>query len=83
VEGNISAAIALKYFDAALGKELRRCNDIVCFRIPAQGNDRGVLQQEQSVPDTPLFPKSNKLFLKSKPGGVVDRAELEDGDHVL
>src|SRR5213075_254435 len=51
------------------------------MRIAAQGDDRRVLQHEQRIPNPPFLAQGDKLLLQFEAGGVVNRAELENGDH--
>lgn len=82
VEGDVAAAIAFEKLDAALGKEFGRGDDVRGFGVTAKRDDRLVLKQEENVADFFFFAQGNELPLELEAGGVVDGAELDDGDQI-
>jgi hypothetical protein len=77
---DIAAAIALEKLDAAAGQQFGR-RDYVCrVCIAAKGDDRRVFEQEQNIADLFFFTQGNELLLQEEASGVVDGAELDDGD---
>jgi hypothetical protein len=78
VKGDISSTVAFKNFDAALGKQLGRGDDVCGFGIAAESYNGRVLEQQQRVPNAALFAEHNQLFLQAKPGCVIDSSELEN-----
>ena len=80
MEGDVAATIALGDFDTALGKEIRRGEDVRPLGIPAQSNDRRVFEQKKSVADAAFLTQLDEALLKAQARGVIDGAELEDGD---
>ena len=49
--------------------------------VASQRDDGLVLEQQQGVSDAAFLAEIHQAFLKSERSGVVNRAELEDGDH--
>jgi hypothetical protein len=81
VECHITAAIALEYFDSALGQKLGGGEDVLRMGIAPQSDDRCVLKKEKHVFDSALLAQCHQLLLETEAGRIVNRAELEDGDH--
>ena len=82
VEGYVAAAVAFEEFDPTLLQEFRRGEYVRGFGIAAQGDYRFVLQQEKDVADFFFFAEGDQLLLQFQAGGVIDSAELDNGDHV-
>ena len=80
VEGDVASAVAFEKLDAALGEEFGRSDHVGGFRVAAQGDDRRVFEQQQDVADLLFFAQCDELLLQAQAGGVVDGAELDDGD---
>src|SRR5579863_4077770 len=83
VKGNVAAAIAFEDLDAPLGEELGRGQNVLGLRVAAKSNDRRVLQEKNNVSDASFFAQPNQLFLQALSGGVINGAELENGDQKL
>jgi len=80
VESHVPAAIAVEYFHTALGKELGRGKNVRRLSVSAQSDHRRMFEQKKYVADTPILAQLNKTLLQTKASGVINRAELEDGD---
>jgi hypothetical protein len=81
VKRNVTAAVAVEQFDAALPQQFGWGNHVGSLGIAAEGDDRGVLQQEQHVANSTFFSQFDKLLLQTQASGVVNSPELDDGDH--
>jgi len=80
VEGDVAATIALEELDTALLQEFGRGDNVGGLGVAAESDDGRVFEQEQDVADFAVFAQGDELLLQSKAGGVVDGAELDDGD---
>jgi len=83
MERDVAAAVALEEFDAALGEEFGGCDYVRSFGVAAQRDYWLVFEQKQDIADFLFFAQSDELLLQAKACGVVDGAELEDGDQSL
>ena len=83
MESHIAAAVAFEALDSALGEPFRRRDHVGSFGIAAQRDDRLVLEQQKHVADFFFFAQSDKLLLQAQARGVIDGAELDDGDHFI
>lgn len=82
MEGDIAAAVRFEKFDASLGQDFGRGDDVCSFCVASECDDRLVLEQEKNVADSFLFAKSNEFLLEAQAGRIINGAELEDGDQV-
>ena len=48
--------------------------------VAAESDDRRMFEQQQDVADASFFAQLDQALLQAEAGGVVDGAELEDGD---
>jgi len=83
VEGHVAAAVAFEQFDAALFQKLGRRDHVRALCVAAQRDDWGVFEQEEDVADLFFFAQSHELLLQAQAGGVIDGAELDDGDQLF
>lgn len=83
VESDITTAIAFEELYAALLQEFRRGDNVGGLGVAAQRDDRLMFQQEQDVADLFFLVESNQLLLQLLGGGIVDGAELDDGNQIL
>jgi hypothetical protein len=79
---DIPAAIALKHLNRTPRQLLRRSQHILRLGIPAQGDHRSMLQQQQHVSDAPFFPQRHKSLLQPQSGRIIKDPELNNGNHV-
>jgi len=82
VKCNVTTAIALEDFDAALGKEFRGSDHVCGFGVAAQRDHGRVFEQEEYVANLFFLAQSDELLLQAEPCGVVNAAELDDGDQI-
>ena len=83
VIGDVASAVGLKQGDAAAGQQLVAGHDVLTVGIPAQGEHRGVFDQQQHVADMLLLAQGAQLLLQSQRRGVIQAAEIEQGhDHI-
>ena len=80
MERHVATAITFDYFHAALGQHFGRGHDIFLLGVASQSNDRSVFQQQQNIADAILLTQFDEALLQAQAGGVVEGAELEDGD---
>jgi hypothetical protein len=64
VEGYVATAIALKQLHAALRKLFGRGNHVGGFGVPPESDDRRVLEQQENIADTTVFPKLDQFLLQ-------------------
>ena len=55
MKSNVAAAVAFVNIDVTLSEELRRNQNILGFRIPAEGYHWRMLEQQQHVADLAAF----------------------------
>src|SRR5260370_5985362 len=78
VEGYVAAAVAFENLDAPRGKLLGRGAQVGGAGVASQGDDRGMLEQQQCIGDAVLFAQFDERVLQLERGFVIDEAELED-----
>ena len=83
VERDVAAAIAFEYFHAALGQQFGRSDDVFLLGIAAESDDRRVFEQKKNVADAAFLAQFDQALLQAQAGGVIDGAELEDGDQEI
>ena len=81
MEGDVTAAVTLEYFHAPPGQQLGRGHDVLLLAVAAESDDRRVFEQQQDIADAAFFAQVDEALLQAEAGGVVNRSELEDGDH--
>lgn len=80
VECDVSASIAFEKLDAALLQEFGRGNDIGGFGVASECDDWLVFEQQENIADFLFLAQGAELLLQAKSGGVIDGAELDNGD---
>ena len=55
----------------------------VCFRVAAESDDGRMFEQQQDIADAVFLAQFDEALLQAQAGGVIERAELEDGDHKI
>jgi hypothetical protein len=81
VKRNIAAAIAFEDLHAALRQMIARRKDVLRLRVASERDHGRVFQQEKDIADSVVLAQVHQLLLKPQAAGVVDRTELDDGDH--
>ena len=77
VISNVSAAVDLVKFDAALLQEFVRGEDVGAAGVAAQGKDWGMFEQQERIADEVLLTCGDDLLLDSEAFGVGNTAEME------
>ena len=80
VESYIAAAIAFENFNATLHELFGWGNDVGGLGVATQRDHRCVLQQQKQVADLAILAEFYKPLLQAQSGGVIESAELEDGN---
>ena len=80
VESDVAAAITLENFHAALGQQFGRGDDVFLLGVAAESDDGRMFEQQQNIADAAFFAQFDQPLLQAQASGVVERAELEDGD---
>jgi hypothetical protein len=83
VEGHVAAAIALENLDAEFRNFFRRGNHIRTIGIPPESDDRAMLEKKKYVANSALFAQFYQPLLQAQASSVINRSELDDGNHVL
>ena len=81
VEGDVAATIAVEELDGLFRQQLLRGQKIFATGVAAEGDYGGVLQQRQRISDSAFFAQINQRLLQTQSGGVINGAELENGNH--
>jgi hypothetical protein len=81
VESNIAAAVAFEHLHAAEGQLFRGQQNVAGIRVASEGDDRRVLKQKKHISDAPSFTQSNELLLDAHSSGIIEAAEIKEGDH--
>ena len=63
--GDVASAIGLKQGDAPAGQQLGAGYDMLTVGIPAQGEHRGMLDQQQHIADPLLLAQRAHLLLQA------------------
>ena len=80
VKSDVPSAVAFEDLYTALRQQVICGEDVCPLGVSAQGDDRRMFQQKKNVTDASFFAQFDQLLLQTQARGVVDRAELEDGD---
>src|SRR5580704_11026018 len=81
VESDVAAAVAFEDFYAALREKFGGSDYVGGFGVATERDYRLVLQEEKDVADFFFFAQGDQLLLQAETRGVVDGAELENGNH--
>ena len=68
VEGDVATAVTFEEFDAAAVELLGRGKNVGDLGIAAEGDDRGVFEQEEDVADLSLFTEVYEFLLQAQGG---------------
>ena len=78
---NIAAAIALEQLDAASGKLVGRRKHIGNLGVAPESDDGSALEQQQHIADLSPLAQIDQPLLQAQTFGIVEGAELDDGNH--
>ena len=79
VIGDVASAVGLKQGDAAAGQQLVAGHHVLTVGIPAQGEHRGMFDQQEHIADALLLAQGAQLLLQSQRRCVIQAAEMEQG----
>ncbi len=79
--GDVSAAVGCKNRDIAPRQQLAAGHDVLWLGIPAQGQHRGVLDQQEHIADTLLMAQRAQPLLQGQRRGVIPAAEIDQRDN--
>lgn len=82
MKSDISAAVALEDLNSSSCERIGRSQHVGSLRVPAQRNDRRVLQQKQHIADLSGLAQIDQLALQPEPFAVINFSELDDRNHV-
>lgn len=80
VVGDVSSAIDLVYLDAFLGEELVGGQDVGTCGVSTEGEDRGMLEEQEGVADLIRLAGGDDSLLDGEAFGIGNAAELEEMD---
>jgi hypothetical protein len=83
VKCNVATAIAFEDLNATLGKQFGRGQNVSSLRVATQRDDCGMLEKQNDIADAAVFAKRDQLFLQAETRGVINGAELENGNHLV
>ena len=83
VIGDVSSAVGLEQRDPAPRQQLVAGNDVPAVGIPAQGEHRRMLDQQQHIADAFLLAQGTDLLLQGQGRRVVQAAEIHQRDDRL
>jgi hypothetical protein len=75
--GNVPSAVGLEQGDAAAGQQLVAGNDVLTSGIPAQGEHRGMFDQQEHIADALLLAQRAHLLLQRQRHGVIQATEID------
>src|SRR5947207_7113570 len=78
VESDIAAAVAFENLNATRSEFLSGGAQVGGAGVASQGDNRGMLEQQQCIGDAVLFAQLDERVLQLERGFVIDEAELED-----
>ena len=84
MESDVPAAIAFEYFHAALGQQFGlMATMFFCLALRPRVMTGECSSRSRTSPMRPSLRRFDQALLQAQAGGVVDGAELEDGDQEI
>ena len=80
VERHVAAAIGFEYLDTALGKSFGRSQDVGALALRPRVMTGECSSSSRTSPMLAVLAQFDQALLQAQAGGVIDGAELEDGD---